>query len=392
MKTKKPRLGRAAKPAATGVRNTPRGKPKSSPGEANLAKEKVPENIPPVLLEGDAPPAPPLSGPGQKYALGPAAHSGQAGTEEAALPEAYGTGKLVLAALDPHWLYAHWDLTPSQQQQYNTLSVDRHLVVRVYPRTADEKPVREVHVHPESRHWFIHVDRAGTQYVGELGYFRPGREWVRITTSRPAVTPADRVSTDQSARFTTVPAQMRLSQLPALAGQAVPAGLPPMETAQERALEELVGLELVRQDSATSAGVGELVRGPRQQEIPVGQMVSPALAGGGPGSVSSPFGAPEQAARGFWFSINAELILYGATEPDATVTMGGRPIQLRPDGTFSCRFSLPEGEHAVTVTAVSAQGDTRQVELRFSRSTDYRGEVAAAPQDPSLHPPEAESP
>jgi hypothetical protein len=97
---------------------------------------------------------------------------------------------------------------------------------------------------------------------------------------------------------------------------------------------------------------------------------------------------PEQGVQGFWFSINAELILYGATQPDVAVTIGGRPIQLRPDGTFSCRFSLPEGEHTVTVSAVSAQGDTRQVELRFSRSTNYRGEVAATPEDPSLEPPE----
>ena len=392
MKTKKPRSVRAAKAAASRVRRATRRKPEISRRKASSTRANRPKDIPQILLEGDAPPVPPLSGPGQKYALGPAAPGGRVGQEDEALPEAYGTGKLLLAALDPHWLYAHWDLTPAQQQQYNALSADRHLVVRVYPRAVRDRPVREVHVHPESRHWFIHVDRAETQYVGEVGYFRPGREWVKVATSTPTVTPAETVSTDQTVRFATVPAHVRLSQLAAVARQTVPAELPPMEMARERALEEMAGLQLVRQEWISSAEVGELVGGRGEQEITAGKMVQPAWAGGEAGSVSSPFGAPEQRAGGFWFSINTELILYGATEPDATVTIGGRSVQLRPDGTFSCRFSLPDGEHGVTVSAVSARGETRQVELRFSRCTDYQGEVAAAPQDPSLPPPRPKAP
>jgi hypothetical protein len=386
---------------------------------------------PPILLEGDETTLASITGPGQKYALGPAAAEVQVAPEEAALPEAYGTGKLLLAARDPHWLYAHWDLTPSQQRQYNALSADRHLVIRVYPGTVMERPVREVHVHPESRHWFIHVDHAETQYVAEVGYYPPGRQWVTVATSPPTVTPGETVSTDQTVRFATIPAHVPLSQLAALAKQTepadlpsmetaregaqaerfatipahvplsqvaalakqmVPADLPPMEAAMERALAELAGLYLVRQDWVSSAEVGEVVRTRGEQEVVAEQIVQPGPTGSEPESVSSSSGAPEQRPGGFWFSINAELILYGATEPDASVTIGGRPIQLRPDGSFSCRFSLPDGEHVVTLSALSAQGDLRRAELRFGRHTDYRGEVGAAPQDQSLESPEAESP
>jgi hypothetical protein len=386
---------------------------------------------PPILLEGDEATSASTTGPGQKYALGPAAAGVQFAHEEAALPEAYGTGKLLLAARDPHWLYAHWDLTPQQQRNYNALSDDRHLVVRVYPQAVTERPVREVHVHPESRHWFVHVDRAETQYVAELGYYPPGRQWVTVATSPPTVTPVETVSTDQTVRFATIPAHVPLSQLAAPAKPTVPAELPsiatvregaraerfatipghvppsqvaalvkqtvptdsrPIEAAMERALAELVGPHVVRQEWISSEGVGEVVRGRGEQEVAADQIVQPAPAGGEAESVSSPSSAPEQRPGGFWFSINAELILYGATEPDATVTIGGRPIQLRPDGTFSCRFSLPDGEHVVTLSALSAQGDLRQAELRFGRHTDYRGEVGAAPQDQSVEPPEADSP
>ena len=82
-----------------------------------------------------------------------------------------------------------------------------------------------------------------------------------------------------------------------------------------------------------------------------------------------------------------KLVIYGATEPGASVTVGGRLISLRPDGTFSCRFSLPDGDHAITVSALSAEGELRQTELKFSRRTEHQGEVGAAPQDPSLNPP-----
>jgi hypothetical protein len=348
--------------------------------------------IPPILLESDEPFSPSMTGPGQKYALGPTTPAGQFGPDEAVLPEAYGTGKLLLAARDPHWLYAHWDLTHEQQRRYNGLSADRHLVVRVFVGATETRPVKEVHVHPESRHWFIHTDRAETLYVAELGYYRPGRQWVTIATSAPAVTPPDTVSTDRTVRFATLPAQVRLAEFAALAKQGVPADLPPPDAARERALAELVGLHLVRQDWGSSAGIAEAVRGWGEQEISVAQLAFPAPIGGEAERVSSPLGVAEQRPKGFWFSVNAEVVIYGATESDANVTVGGRPISLRPDGTFSCRCSLPDGDHTVTVSAMSAEGELRQAELRFSRRTEHRGEVGPAPQDPSLNPPAAETP
>ncbi|HXE42117.1 MAG TPA: hypothetical protein VN516_03745, partial [Candidatus Baltobacteraceae bacterium] len=90
----------------------------------------------------------------------------------------------------------------------------------------------------------------------------------------------------------------------------------------------------------------------------------------------------------FWFNVNAELIIYGATEPNAKVTLGGNQIKLRPDGSFSYRFSLPDGKYDLPAVAVSADGtDARAAELKFTRETEYRGDVGAHPQDPSLKPP-----
>ena len=366
--------------------------PEQAP-EADPAAQAEPGlRIPRILLEDDEPAVPPITGPGQKYALGPAAPVAPFEGEEASLPTAYGTGKLLLAARDPHWLYAHWDLTTEQQRRYNSLSADHHLILRVHTGTDAGQAARDVHVHPESRHWFVHVERGGTEHVAELGYYRPRHRWVTIATSPPAKTPAATASADQTVRFATIPAHVRLTQLAALAQQTIPADLPPSDAAREHALAELVSRQLVEQGWSSSEQIPELVRGHGEQEIPVAEAGLPAPLGGEAENVSSPAAPAEQRPAGFWLNVNAELVIYGGTEPGASVTIGGQPVSLRPDGTFSCRCSIPDGEHTVTVSALSAEGELRQAELQFRRRTTYRGEVASAPQDPSLQPPPAEHP
>jgi hypothetical protein len=107
--------------------------------------------------------------------------------------------------------------------------------------------------------------------------------------------------------------------------------------------------------------------------------------------VSSPAGGEMPQERKFWFKINAELIIYGATEPKAKVTIANRQINLRPDGTFSFRFSLPDGRYQLPTVAVSPDGaEVREARLEFSRSTDYRGHVEPHEQDPTLRAPHAE--
>ena len=103
--------------------------------------------------------------------------------------------------------------------------------------------------------------------------------------------------------------------------------------------------------------------------------------------VAAAIGGAEQ-PKGFWFNVNAELIIYGATEPTARVTLDGREIKLRPDGSFSFRFALPDGKYELPAVAVSADGtEARAADLKFSRDTEYRGDVGAHPQDPALKPP-----
>lgn len=77
--------------------------------------------------------------------------------------------------------------------------------------------------------------------------------------------------------------------------------------------------------------------------------------------------------RQFWLIADAELIVYGATEPDAMVTIGGRPIKLNPDGTFRIQMSFQDGLIDFPIMAVAADGEqTRAVHLKFNRETPER--------------------
>jgi len=166
------------KPISTAAKSkTPKRAPaRRGPTKRIAATRKAPVEIPAILLEGDRPSPPPVSGPGEKFALGPTPPPQQFNLEAAELPSAYGTGRLFLAARDPHWLYANWDLTREQQSRYNAQSADGHLILRVFIDAAEGPAVSEIHVHPESRHWFAHVERAATQYVAKLGWYQTGRK------------------------------------------------------------------------------------------------------------------------------------------------------------------------------------------------------------------------
>ncbi|HEX5398066.1 MAG TPA: DUF4912 domain-containing protein [Verrucomicrobiae bacterium] len=371
------------------------------------ARRPKPVEVPPILLEGDRPAPAPAGGPGEKFSLGPTSPAPHFETGESELPEAYGTKKLSLTAREPHWLYAHWDLTRGQQADLNAKSADGHLVLRIYADRLEGHPLYEIHVHPESRHWFVHVEVAGRSYVAALGYYTSVGRWMLVAVSSATLAPPDAATTETESEFATIPFEFPFARLMEIIKAAVRENLPlakaveelrrsghpelPRISAaasvnwtpqQEQALAKIVCIDDVRRVWMGSLEITELIRRRLAQEIS-----SPGISSFGISSVSSPFGGMER-PKSFWFNVNAELIIYGATEPNAKVTLGGHEIRLRPDGSFSYRFALPDGKYDLPAVAVSADHtDARAASLKFGRETEYLGDVGAHPQDPSLKPP-----
>jgi hypothetical protein len=114
----------------------------------------------------------------------------------------------------------------------------------------------------------------------------------------------------------------------------------------------------------------------------------------GPTSLFSGIGASWSAQpfsvkreRGFYMHVNAEIIFYGGTHPDATVWVDGQEIKLAPDGTFRYHFTLPDGDFAIPIVAQSPdQVERRSATLSFVRGTQRAGEVGSTAQPSNLSP------
>jgi hypothetical protein len=334
-----------------------------------------PLQVPQILLEDDTSSFTAAPVLGDKFVL--SQRSGTVQGQRAELPEAYGTGKLLLTPRDPHWLYAHWDLTRNEQREHNARSIHGHLVLRLHATAIAAKPMAEVHVHPESQHWFIHVERAGTTYTAELGYYRAPGKWITVAKTAAVTTPPEAVATDKRVEFLTINPDVPLAQIGKV-GEGVVAAISAEESNPEHESEvaEFFSSAAVGPAQRGSGEVPELMGGRLGQGAAWSGVSEAGAEGFEGGWISSPRGgeAGEQQG-GFWLNVNAELVIYGGTEPGASVTVDGQPIQLRPDGTFSFRFALPDGRYEVIIGAMSEAGDVRQARLNFTRRTEREGEV-----------------
>jgi hypothetical protein len=118
-----------------------------------------------------------------------------------------------------------------------------------------------------------------------------------------------------------------------------------------------------------------------------GELVSESSLFSGVGASWSgqPFGQPE---REFFMHVNAEVIFYGGTDPQAKVTIAGRPVQLQPDGTFRYHFKFPDNDFEIPIVAVSPDGvETRSAVLSLRRDTARYGDVGATAQPEYLDTP-----
>jgi len=373
----------------------------SQPKSRSRQAESTALRVPSILLEGDQPPE--RSGPVQKYAT-TASQSGTKPTIKVGLPEAYGTGKLGIIARDPRCVYVFWDATREQQERLFGGSGQGELVIRIEEK-ATGRSVSELHADLQSRSWFMRVPQAGVSYRANLGFAQPGQGWMSIAVSEVVRTPSDSVSMEREVRFGEVAAprvcaavsvQHAGGGIEEFGVESMPweteqpefdLGLPPVEAwsaAREQALEKVINLEEIRREWIGSLEIAHLIAAAGLQGELGSRGGQPmALVAGGAEALGSPLGGMPAGPRQFWFNLNAELVVYGATEPNARVTLGGREIKLRPDGTFSYRFALPDGFFELSAEAISVEQEKRAAVLRFTRQTEYQGEVGEQPQEPA---------
>lgn len=329
---------------------------------------------------------------------------------------------------DPFSLVAHWQMDPTALSRWMPSLDHDALRLRVHAHNREGLLMTEQVVSASTRHRIVPVLYPETPYVGDLGFINADGIWCSLAVSEPASTPPDASRTEWTHhRGHYLEPERRASERQP-EPEASPAAMTSPEPRSPDAIPILEGAPAENVEPLPSAVeatyLATLVWEPEPPRLSAGHSADLAEAGGrwvtipqvvlhplphGPSSPapvhprvpgesdslpSSPApGRPAPAPGDFWFKVNAELIVYGSTEPDASVTVAGRPIHLREDGSFSFRFSLPDGQYSLPAIAVKADGsDTRSAHLEFSRTTRYSGEVGLHPQDPALQPPVAGSP
>jgi uncharacterized protein len=260
------------------------------------------------------------------------------------LPNGYGKDRIVVMVRDPYWLHCYWELTRHAIQRAEAaLGQEWHTarpILRLLDVTgndtssASEATVRDVEIHGGCNNWYLDVNNPPRSFRVDIGYLaRSGRFYV-VARSNVVSTPRAGVSDVLDENWADIDVS-KAERIYAMSG-----GFDP--TASSLELKQLFEERLRR---------------------PLG---SPAITSFGSGA----FGGLAGKGRKFWFQLDAELIVYGATEPNARVTLQGEPVKLRPDGTFTMRFSLPDGRQIIPAVANSMDGvEERTIVLAVERNT-----------------------
>ena len=250
--------------------------------------------------------------------------------------------RMVLMVRGPHWLHTFWEVTPrSVVRAQAALGQEWHAarpVLRLLRleaglnASASACIVREIEVHGGVKNWFIDV-REPMRCRVELGYLTTsGRFHALVRSNAVSVPPATQGDTLDTHWGDIVGDCDRI--------YAMSGGFSPENNSTE--LQELFEERLRR---------------------PMGPPASR--------TAREPDGDEEgQPPAGFQLEVDAEMIVYGVTQPEAYVTLQGEPVKVQADGTFRVRVELPNKRQVLPIVASAQGGAARQtVVMAVERNT-----------------------
>ena len=302
------------------------------------------------------------------------------------LPGGYGESRIVLMPRDPQWAYAYWDIPGPHKEEMRRQGGVR-LALRFYDVTDIDinsvapHSLQQYECDEMAREWFIPIPVSDRDYIAELGYIAADGRWLMMARSAPIHVPPVYPSDWIEDHFVTV------NWNEDLRGKTVMTLVPPSKKAaagvdaEGNPIYDEIFAKAQSMEAQRIAGslFGSMHQVPEQAVSSfvfpsgVGMWALPTTSGLNMSGVGFSASAPPIRPRKFWLIADAELIVYGATEPDATVTIGSRKIDLKPDGTFRFQMSFQDGLIDYPIKAVAADGEqTRSIQMKFTRETPER--------------------
>lgn len=320
------------------------------------------------------------------------------------LPFSYGSTNITLIVRDPNWIYAYWEIAPLSIETLKEAIGDQinnaAYVIRMYDVTFvdfnghNANRWFDIEVGPHTNNWYINSWGDNATYCADLGIRLPDGRFFTLARSNFVTTPRK----TQSWRTEQIWMEVKddsTKQAPFVVGNIHKAENRQQERkdAASRTTQKGRRIYLSKEDirqyysrlspllkdiiskRPTARGASVSRGNPGKKVITLeevrlsgltrGQFVKKLLGGAseelvimGASEQQPVGGASEQSQREagqrrFFFEMGTELIVYGRTEPDAEVWLGNKKIPLRPDGTFTLRFALPDGKIPLGFTAVS---------------------------------------
>ena len=250
----------------------------------------------------------------------------------------YGETGIVLLPRDPYWLFTYWevslpDIDKARQALGSGFNSSRS-ILRIYDVSniifngSNAHASFDITLENLVKSWYISVPAPEKTWVVEIGILASSGKFTVFARSNAITTPADSMSSLDYEEWMDASESWKMYRT--RSGSGSKGGIDGIYGTEGRALD------------ASSAGVS---------------------------SLSSPV-KYEKKPSAFWMRVGTELIVYGATEPDARVTINNNPVRLNADGSFTTRFALTDGLHILDISGKSADGKYKKTyKIRVTQET-----------------------
>jgi uncharacterized protein len=345
------------------------------------------------------------------------------------LPQKYDQTRLAIIPRDPHWLHAYWELShQSVDEMRNRLGaafdaakyvLRMHDISKVEFNGNNANHTFDIEVAPHTNNWYLNLWCDNISCCGQIGVKTPDGQFHSFAQSNMISTPrasysdrSDLIWMDVKDKR-AIPFIYKASRRQRIE-RALNSAHVPLRFKDNGVRKIYLTEDDVRQYYSTLFPILSRLRRRRKKEdldrkeslarkkslskfqqsrewvqnllfhgMAPNEYYKKFLSGaseelGKPGGASETLssGASEKnqtsRPRKFFFELWTELLVYGRTEPDATVRHGDKVVPLRSDGTFSMRFALPDTKIPLDFSATSNDKvETRKIATAVERFRTY---------------------
>ncbi|WP_404304793.1 DUF4912 domain-containing protein [Neorhodopirellula lusitana] len=253
--------------------------------------------------------------------VGGTAMSGGTSTHRSSSPH---SDRIVLLVRDSYWLQTSWEITRNSVQRAQSAMAEqwhtavptlRLLAVGDVASNRAETVSRDIPVHGGVSNWYIDVQDPPSRYRVAIGYLASNGDFHCLCRSNVVETPVPGDCERLDEHWEDIAEDYE--RIYALSG-----GLESGSADLRAAFEERLQRRMPHvNESGSTTGDPSLLR---QSKLRL--------------------------------DVDAELIVFGKTDPTASVMVSGHPVKLQEDGAFTVRMELPDKRQVLPVTAETRDG------------------------------------